>query len=248
MSALDDPYIVSDIVISSVLLALLSFLLARRVRRASVWTFYGIIDVAFTVFAVLGLSFSAAACIGIFIIGSVLIISINSGIIRSYVAEPITSHKSLIQGTDGYDKEKLIKNVCAAVEWLSSHKVGALMTFERQTDMNDIMHNGTVINCPFTPEIVETIFYEGTRLHDGAIIVRGDTIIAAAVYYSPSTKVVMGKMGARHRAALGISEITDSITVVVSEETGQIEIAHSGLMDHVENGEFEPVLRSCFMS
>jgi diadenylate cyclase len=106
------------------------------------------------------------------------------------------------------------------------------------------MRNGTTINCPFTPEIVETIFYEGTRLHDGAIIVRGDTIVAAAVYYTPSTKAILGKFGARHRAGLGISEQTDAVTIIVSEETGRIAITHGGMLDNIKTDEFEKFFRN----
>ena len=105
------------------------------------------------------------------------------------------------------------------------------------------MKNGTMINCPITPEIIETIFYEGSRLHDGAIIIRKDVIISAAVYYPSSTKAIVGKFGARHRAALGISELTDSVTVVVSEETGRISIAHGGMIDNVKLMEFEKIFR-----
>jgi diadenylate cyclase len=110
--------------------------------------------------------------------------------------------------------------------------------------MDDFMKSGTFIYTPFTPEIVETIFYEGTRLHDGAIVIKGNTIIAAAVYYPPSTRAITGKFGARHRAALGISEVTDSITVVVSEETGRISIAHGGMLDNIKTAEFEKYFRN----
>jgi diadenylate cyclase len=165
------------------------------------------------------------------------------------VAKPLKAGKAFKSNAQNtFDKEKLIENVCTAVNWLSANKVGALITFERSTPLNDFMKSGTIINCPFTPELVETIFYEGTRLHDGAIIVKNDTIVAAAVYYPPSTKAVVGKFGARHRAALGISEITDSITIIVSEETGRISIAHGGMLDNVKTDEFEKIFRNQIVS
>ena len=79
-----------------------------------------------------------------------------------------------------------------------------------------------------TPELLVTIFYPGTRLHDGAVVIRRDQILAASVYYTPTTKPLTGKFGSRHRAAIGISEITDSVTVVVSEETGRVSLAYHG--------------------
>jgi len=83
-----------------------------------------------------------------------------------------------------------------------------------------------------------TIFYPGTRLHDGAVIIRDNVIYAASVYYTPTTKALSGKYGSRHRAAIGISEISDSITIVVSEETGRISIAQNGELESVSPDKF----------
>ena len=83
-----------------------------------------------------------------------------------------------------------------------------------------------------------TIFYPGTRLHDGAVVIKRDFILAASVYYTPTTKPLTGKYGSRHRAAIGISEITDSVTVVVSEETGRISLAVAGELIPVNNETF----------
>ena len=98
------------------------------------------------------------------------------------------------------------------------------------------------MNAPITPELLMTIFYPGTRLHDGAVVVRRDLIMAASVYYTPTTKPLTGKFGSRHRAAIGISEVTDSVTVVVSEETGRISLAVAGELIHVTPDNFLRVL------
>ena len=103
---------------------------------------------------------------------------------------------------------------------------------------------GTIINCPFTPEIVETIFYEGTRLHDGALIIRNNIIVAASVFYPSTNKTLVGKYGARHRAAIGISEVSDAVTIIVSEETGRISIAYAGVLEQVKYDEFEKVFHT----
>ena len=142
-----------------------------------------------------------------------------------------------------YNEQEFFKDVTTAVLKLSQTKTGAIMTFQRNMNLDSYMKNGTIIDAPFTPELVETIFYVGTRLHDGAIIVKKNIIVAASVYFTPSTKALTGKFGARHRAALGISEATDSVTVVCSEETGRISIAYNGKMESVRRDEFMIVFK-----
>ena len=127
-----------------------------------------------------------------------------------------------------YDRHAICQKVALAVETLSKNKVGALITFEKNTLLSEIVKSGTILNAPVTPELLVTIFYPGTRLHDGAVVIRRDQILAASVYYTPTTRPLTGKFGSRHRAAIGISEITDSVTVVVSEETGRVSLAYHG--------------------
>ena len=122
---------------------------------------------------------------------------------------------------------------------MSDSKTGALITFEKNDNLDDIIkQSGTIINAPVTPEIIQTIFYTGTRLHDGAIVIRNDIIVAASVYYVPTNKPLQGKFGSRHRAAIGISELVDAVTIVVSEETGRISIAVKGELIPVTKEKF----------
>lgn len=127
-----------------------------------------------------------------------------------------------------YDRHAICQKVALAVESLSKTKTGALITFEKDNPLSDVVKTGTILNSPVTPELLITIFYPGTRLHDGAVVIRRDQILAASVYYTPTTKPLTGKFGSRHRAAIGISEITDSVTVIVSEETGRVSLAYKG--------------------
>jgi len=127
-----------------------------------------------------------------------------------------------------FDRHAVCQKVAIAVETLSKSKTGALITFEKNVLLSDIVKSGTILNAPITPELLVTIFYPGTRLHDGAVVIRRDQILAASVYYTPTTRPLTGKFGSRHRAAIGISEITDSVTVVVSEETGRVSLAYHG--------------------
>ena len=231
--------------LSLVLIFLSTFFVAYKIKRARAFILFTVLDLGFAASCL----FQNRDILSLVLLRMIFICRItriqNTGIIRQYLIRPLkkgnTSSSRQTSGTD----EETIKNVTEAVRWLSRSKTGALITFEKKTPRNEYRKNGTIINCPVTPEIIETIFYEGTRLHDGAIIIRGDKIVAAAVYYPPSTKVIEGKFGARHRAALGISqEVTDSVTILVSEETGRIGIAHGGVRDRVTSDEFSQVLHN----
>lgn len=146
-----------------------------------------------------------------------------------------------------FDREAMYKKINDAVLALSKQKIGALITFEKSVLLTDIVKTGTVVNAPVTAELIMTIFYPGTRLHDGALVVRGDMILAASVYFTPTTKPLTGKYGSRHRAAIGISEMSDAVTVVVSEETGRISIAYRGELQPVTVDTFLRVFQEYMM-
>ena len=236
-------YFVADYVISILFVLAISGFIAFLSRRIAVYIGYGALCFFYILFLTLNLPMMALFMLIAIFTATIICTTSNAGVFRKYVTAPMKSQRMTSEDKGGYDKEKMINNICSAVKWLSDNKTGALITFERNTPMDEFMKNGTMINCPITPEIIETIFYEGSRLHDGAIIIRKDVIISAAVYYPSSTKAIVGKFGARHRAALGISELTDSVTVVVSEETGRISIAHGGMIDNVKLMEFEKIFR-----
>lgn len=126
------------------------------------------------------------------------------------------------------EKERLMDELVSAITTLSKEQTGALITFERRQSLLDYINTGTRINADIKSELFLTIFWEGTPLHDGATIIQGDRVTCAAAFYPPTNKELSPKYGARHRAAIGISEITDSLTVVVSEETGTISFAING--------------------
>lgn len=236
-------YFIADYVISIVLVLALSAMICLLSRRLAVYIGYGVLSFLYILFLTLNLPILTLVVLLALFTSTIICATINAGVFRKFITAPMKSQKSISEEKGGFDKETMISKICTAVKWLSDNKTGALMTFEKKTPMDEYMKNGTLINCPITPEIIETIFFEGTRLHDGAIVIRKGVIVAAAVYYPPSNKPIVGKFGARHRAALGISEVTDSITVLVSEETGRISIAHDGIIDNVKLMEFEKVFR-----
>ena len=119
--------------------------------------------------------------------------------------------------------------ICDAAERFSETKTGALIVLERRTDLSEIERTGTPVDCEVNPEVLGTIFYEGTPLHDGAAIIEDGRIKAAGCVLPLSNNLDLGKdMGTRHRACLGIAENSDAIAIVVSEETGIISMAKTG--------------------
>ncbi len=146
-----------------------------------------------------------------------------------------------------FDREDVNEKITAAVLWMSEQKIGAIITIEKKNDLTETCHNGTIINAPVSTELLQTIFYKGTRLHDGAVIIRNGTIVAAAVAFQPTIRPMDGKYGLRHRAAIGISEHFDCVTIVVSEETGRISITHQGNIEHISPRDFSARL-SDYMS
>ncbi|MBR5314297.1 MAG: diadenylate cyclase CdaA [Clostridia bacterium] len=124
---------------------------------------------------------------------------------------------------------KMVESVCDAVCEMAKNKTGALIVFENKTGLNDIISSGTVINADFSSYLLRNIFFENTPLHDGAVVIREGRIYAAGCYLPLSDNPNIAKeLGTRHRAAIGMSEISDAYILVVSEETGTISITHRG--------------------
>ncbi len=129
----------------------------------------------------------------------------------------------------GDDQEKLIEAITKAVDYMAKRRIGALISVERETGMSDYIETGIPLESKITSELLINIFIPNTPLHDGAVVIQKNTVAAAACYLPLSESPFISKeLGTRHRAALGISEVTDSITVVVSEETGSVSLTKNG--------------------
>lgn len=130
------------------------------------------------------------------------------------------------------DKEnaiEVVKEIVAAVDDFSATRTGALIVFERETMLNDIIETGTIVDARISVRLLGNLFYEGSPLHDGAVIIRGDRIHAASCVLPLTEKKNIGRnLGTRHRAGLGVSEVSDALVIVVSEETGVISVAENG--------------------
>lgn len=128
-----------------------------------------------------------------------------------------------------------IKAVASAAAWLSDHKHGALIVVQQKDGLHEYIQTGVRMDARVTPELLLQIFYPNTPLHDGAVIISGARLVAASCVMPLSASGVLTRsldrqMGLRHRAALGISEVSDVVVVVVSEESGAISLVHDGRM------------------
>lgn len=127
------------------------------------------------------------------------------------------------------DFEQTIEAIQRAVLNMSKRKIGALIVFEGKTGLRDVIESGTVMDAAVSSELIENVFFPNSPLHDGAMIVKGGSIVAAGCFLPLSdNKQISNELGTRHRAALGISEISDAHILIVSEETGVISTAHEG--------------------
>ena len=132
----------------------------------------------------------------------------------------------------------------------SSTKTGALIILERETALSDIAETGTEVNADITSELLGNIFYEGAPLHDGAVLIRGDKIFAAGcVLPLTGNKNLNKSLGTRHRAGIGITENSDAIAIIVSEETGIISMAVDGkLTRFLDTKTVEKTLLNLYLS
>lgn len=153
-------------------------------------------------------------------------------------------------GKNAPEAGRLIDELVMAVRTLSSRKIGALIIVERQTGLNEFVETGTPIQAVVTAELLTSIFFPNSPLHDGAVILRGDRIVAAGAVLplsEASRRSQKRPIGTRHRAALGLSETTDALAVVVSEETGVISVAQLGqLQRHLTEDDLRTLLATLY--
>ena len=130
------------------------------------------------------------------------------------------------------DRETVTSEIIQTVVDLSRRRVGALIVFERKTGLQDVIETGTKLNAEISAPLLENIFEPNTPLHDGAVVIRDDQIMAAAcILPLAEARGVSRELGTRHRAAVGITENTDAAVIVVSEETGIVSLATDGVLN-----------------
>lgn len=145
--------------------------------------------------------------------------------------------------------DKFLDQLANSVYRMSEKRIGALIALENEDSLSEYAQRGVSLNASFSPELLETIFAINTPLHDGAVLLRDQSVIAAAVILplAEDTAQLTKSMGTRHRAALGLSYLTDALVVIVSEETGKVSIAREGIMTRgVKIDRFKGIIRSIF--
>ena len=141
----------------------------------------------------------------------------------------LTSHKILTMD----EREKIVYEIMGAVEYLRKARIGGLIVIERDTSLNEYINRSKQLYADISAELLISIFFPRNPLHDGGVIIQGDKIASAgAVFPISLNNKINKKLGTRHRAALGISEESDCISLVVSEETGKISIAVGGVLNY----------------
>lgn len=144
--------------------------------------------------------------------------------------------------------ENCIESVIKACSNMSDVKTGALIAFEKETLLGNIINSGTLLDATPSRALIENIFYPKTPLHDGAVVIRNGTVYAAGCILPLTKKEVDSSYGTRHRAAIGLSEESDAVVVVVSEETGAISVAKGGVLKNgISDGDLRDILKNEFL-
>ena len=182
--------------------------------------------------------------------GPVLLIVLFQPEIRRILEELGTT--SLFDSTSRMQElsntELIIDEMILALEHMARRSVGALIVIEQKTRLNDVISTGTMVDGVISQPLIENIFEPNTPLHDGAVVVRGDRVVAAACLLRLSDTTGVGRdLGTRHRAGLGVSEVSDAIVFIVSEETGIISMAKGGhLVRHLDEASLHQILQGIY--
>ncbi len=156
---------------------------------------------------------------------------------------------NIMSDIDKDEAKRMVAEIVRAIDAMSTSKTGALMVIEREITLNDIVETGTVIDASISAEMIGNIFYEGAPLHDGALIIRADRLYAAGcVLPLTQNKGLNKELGTRHRAGIGITENSDALVIIVSEETGVVSVAQNGqLTRFIETKQIEKMLLSMYL-
>lgn len=223
-------FVIEGIIVVGLIVLLFLFLLKYTNKK---WLFISLIFfvVLFALIIIFDLRFLYSSYPYILIIYLFLWIAFYVPNIRTFF-ENLTKPKNTKNFVNNEEaQKKLIDTLIKTCQHLSERQVGAIITIEKEDSLNTFIEKGTKLDSEVTVELLETIFMPGTALHDGAVIIREDRIMCAGTFYPTSETTTIEKtLGSRHRAALGISEVCDAFTIVVSEETGHISVTFDGTL------------------
>ena len=223
--------IIDIIIVSVVIYYIIKFIRERRAGKLAVGV------VVLIIFQVIGqmLNFMALQFImqNVFQVGLIALVVVFQPELRSVLekmgGQSLRNLKSITEQKDSQAVTVMVNDLCEALFDLSKDRTGALVVIERSTKLGDVINSGTVVNADMSPFLLKNIFFNKAPLHDGAVIIREGRIYAAGCFLPLSVKNdIIKDLGTRHRAAIGMSENSDSVILVVSEETGIVSMAHEG--------------------
>lgn len=158
--------------------------------------------------------------------------------------------RTIIEATQDFNGSEVVRDLQRTLLHLSKRRVGALLVFEQKTGLGDIVSTGTRLEAILSGALIENIFEPNTPLHDGAIIIRNQTIVAASCFLPLSDDFEISReLGTRHRAALGVSTVSDCLVLIVSEETGAISLARDGkLVRYLDSQALHDILEGIYVN
>lgn len=223
-----------DIYLSLIIISLLVFL-AMKIKKIFIMLCIGIF-IGFVSWFSIECGLEVARRIYPYIFGSyILIVAVLAA---PEIRKLMDSNRKVDQRADMFvsSTETTREAIVEAVFHMSSTKVGALITIEQHNSLDQYAERAIQLNSDISKELLEQIFIKDSPLHDGGVIIRGNKIVCAGAYYVLTQDDSLDKtIGSRHRAGVGISEITDSLTIIVSEETGAVHVATAGCMVAIDN-------------
>lgn len=222
-----------DILIVSVLFYyVIRFIRDRRAGKLAVGVVFLLI------FQIIGELFNLIAVRfimqNVFQVGILAVIVVFQPELRSMLenvgGESLKGLKSIGEQKNIQTVQNMIVDLCAVTNELSNDKTGALIVIEMSTKLGDVIKTGTIVNADMSSFLLKNIFFNNAPLHDGAVIIRDLRLYAAGCFLPPplNTDIINKDLGTRHRAAIGVSEISDAVVIIVSEETGTISTAFKG--------------------
>ncbi|MBR6072346.1 MAG: diadenylate cyclase [Acholeplasmatales bacterium] len=225
--------IIIDAYLALFIVSLIVFL-TIKFKKALILVIIGLIMLGIYYFALMGGFVLSTRLYEIALTGYVVICAV---ILAPELRKMMEFHKSTEASKASISStQATIEAVADAVFDMSAVKVGALITIEQHISLEQYAERAIALNSDISKELLEQIFIKDSPLHDGGVIIRGNKIICAAAYYTLTQDTSLDKtIGSRHRAGVGISEITDSLTIIVSEETGHVHVANQGFMKQIDN-------------
>ncbi|MBR3305025.1 MAG: diadenylate cyclase CdaA [Christensenellaceae bacterium] len=236
-----------DILLVSVLIYGI-FVLVKGTRASQVLKGVGVIIVTAWICKTLGLSAMSWLLNYLITAGAAIIVILFQPELRRALERIGRGTKIDLKGENESEGAVLAEMVQQSILNMARKKVGALIVFENQVGLGEIIETGTRVDAEISSELIENIFFVNAPLHDGAMVIGDNRIVAAGCFLPLSdNKSVSTELGTRHRAALGVSEVSDAVTIVVSEETGSISMTQDGvLMRYLDVNKLNDVLKKIF--